>query len=88
MSLEKTIIKGNKIFLFFVLKNVCCVACVTANIHKEHADQVKSVVDVANEEKKILNEHLNKIKSLQSVFINEQSQLHQILEGKNKHLYI
>ncbi len=66
------------------MKNVCCVACVTVNIHKEHADQVKSAVDVANEEKKILHEHLDKIKNLRTVFIDEQNQLQQILEGKNK----
>jgi len=60
----------------------------SVDIHKQHSDQVKSVVDVANGEKKILNEHLEKIEKLQIVFTDEQRQLQQMLKSKNKHLLL
>ncbi len=60
----------------------------SVDIHKQHSDQVKSVVDVANGEKKILNEHLDKIEKLQTAFIDEQRRLRQMLRSKNKHLLI
>jgi hypothetical protein len=60
----------------------------SVDIHKQHSDQVKSVVDVANGEKKILHEHLDKIEKLQTAFTDEQRQLRQMLRSKNKHLLI
>jgi hypothetical protein len=60
----------------------------SVDIHKQHSNQVKSVIDVANEEKKILNEHLEKIEKLQIVFTDEHSQLQQKLKSKNKHLLL
>lgn len=65
------------------LKSVCCVACVTVDIHKQHSDQVKSVVDVANDERKILTEHVDKIQKLSDRFIEEQNQLEKKLQSKN-----
>lgn len=59
----------------------------TVDIHREHTQQVKSIVDVANQEKKILHEHLDKVKNIRTVFIDEQSQLQQLLESKTKHLF-
>jgi hypothetical protein len=70
------------------LKDVCCVACLSVDIHKQHSDQVKSVIDVANEEKKRLDEHLQKIQKLQTTFADEQRQLQQMLRSKNQHLPI
>jgi hypothetical protein len=58
------------------------------DIHKQHSDQVKSVVDVANEEKKILNEHLQTIQKLQTTFANEQKQLQKMLHSKHTLLLI
>ena len=66
----------------FILKDVCCVACLSVDIHRQHSDQVKSVVDVANEEKKILKKHLEKIEKLQSTLIDEQHQLEEKLQSK------
>jgi hypothetical protein len=68
---------------YFILKDVCCVACVTVDIHKRHSDQVKSIVDVANEEKKILNKHLQTIQTLQTTFADQQRQLQQMLHSKH-----
>jgi hypothetical protein len=78
----------NGIFSFFLFKDVCCVACLSVDIHKQHSDQVKSVVDVANGEKKILNEHLEKIEKLQTTFADEQRQLERMLKSKSKRLFI
>ncbi|CAF3103381.1 unnamed protein product [Rotaria sp. Silwood2] len=50
-------------------------------MHKQHSDQVKSIVDLANEEKKILSEHLEKIEKFEVDFTNEQSQLQQALKN-------
>jgi hypothetical protein len=72
----------------FILKNVCCVACLSVDIHKQHSDQVKSVVDVANGEKTILSEHLEKTQKLEAAFADEHIQLQQMLESKNKRLLI
>jgi hypothetical protein len=60
----------------------------SVDIHKQHSDQVKSVVDVANEEKKRLDEHLQKIQKLQTTFADEQRQLQQMLRSRNQHLLI
>ncbi|CAF3532115.1 unnamed protein product, partial [Rotaria socialis] len=61
--------------------DVCCVACLAIDIHKQHSDQVKSIVDVANGEKQILREHLEKIEKFVVDFTNEQSQLEQALKN-------
>jgi hypothetical protein len=70
------------------VQDVCCVACLAVDTHKEHSGQVKSVVDVANGEKTILREHLEKIKKLETAFSTEQSQLQQALKSKFKCLLI
>ncbi|CAF3661028.1 unnamed protein product [Rotaria sp. Silwood1] len=62
-------------------KDVCCVACISVNNHKQHSDQVKSVVDVAKGEKNILNKYLEKIRKLQTTFADELSQLQQALKN-------
>jgi hypothetical protein len=54
------------------------------DIHKQHSDQVKSIVDVANKEKKILNEQLQTIQKLQTTFADEQKQLQKMLHSKKK----
>ncbi|CAF1443718.1 unnamed protein product [Adineta steineri] len=56
-------------------KDVCCVACLSVDIHKQHSDEVKSIVDVVDTEKEILSEHLEKIQKFKTEFMNEQSQL-------------
>ena len=70
-----------------MLQDVCCVACLSVDIHKHHSDQVKSIVDVANGEKKILNEHLQTIEKLQTIFSDEQKQLQTMLHSKYKLLF-
>ncbi|UJR26049.1 hypothetical protein I4U23_007395 [Adineta vaga] len=62
-------------------QEVCCVACLSVDIHKQHSDQVKSVVDVANKEKGFLNEHLERIRKLSIAFEDEQEQLEQALRN-------
>ncbi|CAF0797846.1 unnamed protein product [Rotaria sordida] len=62
-------------------KDVCCVACLSVDIHKQHSDEVKSVVDVANGEKKLVNEYLEKIRKLKTTFTNELNQLQQALKN-------
>ncbi|CAF0786182.1 unnamed protein product [Adineta steineri] len=62
-------------------QEVCCVACLSVDIHKEHSDQVKSVVDVADEDRKILTEHLEKIQKLKITYADEQNELLQALRN-------
>jgi hypothetical protein len=74
--------------IFSMLKDVCCVACLSVDIHKQHSDQVKSIMDVANKEKKILNEHLQTIPKLQTTFADEEKQLQKMLHSKHTLLLI
>lgn len=53
------------------------------DIHKQHSDQVKSVVDVANEERKILADHVDKIQKLNHQLIQEADQLEKKLQSNN-----
>ncbi|CAF4442467.1 unnamed protein product, partial [Adineta steineri] len=62
-------------------QEVCCVACLSVDVHKEHSDQVKSVVDVADEDRKILTEHLEKIQKLKITYADEQNELLQALRN-------
>ncbi|CAF0963502.1 unnamed protein product [Rotaria sordida] len=62
-------------------EDVCCVACLSVDIHKQHSDEVKSVVDVANGEKNLVNEYLEKIRKLKTTFTNELNQLQQALKN-------
>ncbi len=71
-------------YLSFFFQDICCVAYLSVDIHKQHSDQVKSVVDVTNEEKNILNEHLDKIQKRKTIFTNEQNQLQTALKSNSK----
>ncbi|CAF1081942.1 unnamed protein product [Adineta ricciae] len=62
-------------------QDVCCVACLSVDIHKQHSDQVKSVVDLIKEEKDLLNKHLKRIQKLKIAFVDEQDQLEQALRN-------
>lgn len=79
-------LRANSYIYYFILQDVCCVACVTVDIHRQHSDQVKSVVHVANGEKSILSEHLEKIEKIEAEFTDKQSQLQQALKSKIKNL--
>ena len=63
-------------------QDVCCVACLSVDIHREHSEQVKSVVDVANVEREALGKHLERVQRLNVAFNDEQQQLEQALRSE------
>lgn len=56
-------------------------ACLSVDIHREHSDQVKSVVDVANAERETLSKNLERVQRLKIAFNDEQKQLEQALRS-------